>query len=69
MSSLSPYHDVIYPMMTAVPRLHRRHTSRIKKFYNSDGFERVMLTGTLAEMMEKILNLDLNITKTLDRLV
>ena len=69
MSSLSPYHGVIYPMMTAIPRLHRRHASRIKKFYNKDGFEREMLTGTLAEMIEKILKLDLNITKTLDRLV
>ena len=69
MESVSRFHDVIYPMMTAVPRLHRRHQSRIQKFYNKNGFERERLTGALHEAVERILKLDLNIVKTLDGLV
>lgn len=57
MELLGNMHDSITLMNTTVPALNRRHLSRIKTFYNNDGFERPLLTGTLMDNIhEMVLN-------------
>lgn len=62
-SLLESLNDAIWLMSTDVPKQRIRHKSRIKKFYNKDGFERPLLTGTLSENIEQLLKVDLKVLK------
>ena len=56
---LKEMHDSISLIATTVPVVTRRHYSMIKTFYNKDGFERPLLTGTLMENINQLaLNTD-----------
>ena len=64
-SLLESLNDAIWLMSTGIPKQRIRHESRIKKFYNKDGFERPLLTGTLTENIEQLLKIDLKVLKKL----
>jgi len=55
---LSMHHDNIWLLPTCLPAVTQKHNSRIKKFYNKDGFERPQLRLGLQESIENILLTD-----------
>lgn len=59
MGLLELYNENIFPMMTTSPQLLHKHTSRVQKFYNKDGFVRELLGPTLKNTIEKILKMNL----------
>lgn len=63
MSLLQPLSDAIWLMSTTIPRSRLTHESKIKKFYDKNGFERKLLTGTLEENIEELIDVDLKILK------
>jgi hypothetical protein len=63
MSLLEPLTDAIWLMSTTVPRSRLTHQSKIRKFYDKNGFERSLLTGTLRENIEKLIEVDLKLLK------
>ena len=63
MSLLEPLTDAIWLMSTTVPRSRVAHKSRIKKFYDKNGFERTLLRGGLTENLEKLIDVDLKVLK------
>lgn len=63
---LSPLQEHIWLMPTNIPKLDRRHESRIKKMYNRDGFVRPLLDGAFHENIESLLEIDLNTAKYLN---
>jgi len=63
MSLLAPLTDALWLMSTTVPSSRLAHKSKIKKFYDTNGFERTVLRGTLRENIEQLINVDLKILK------
>jgi hypothetical protein len=63
---LEVYCDNIWLMVTNKPILRIRHESKIRKFFDRNGFLRPLLVGeNIQENIEKILNVDLNVSKYL----
>ncbi len=55
-STLEQCIDTIWLMNTTIPKLRMKHQSKIKKMYNKIGFQRPMLSDTLANNFEQILH-------------
>ena len=63
---LSMHHDNIWLLPTCIPAVSKKHHSRIKKFYNKDGFERPQLRLGLESSIEEILLIDFTGYKNLN---
>ena len=63
---MESYCDNIWLMVTNKPVLRIRHESKIRKFFDRNGFLRPLLAGAnIQENIEKILDVDLNVNKYL----
>lgn len=65
MSTLKLFRPTLWMMVTTHPVVHEKHQSRIKKYFDEHGFERVRLIQTLDKNIEKILARHLEYHKTL----
>ena len=62
---MEKYCDNIWLMVTNKPRLRIQHKSKIRKFFDRNGFLRPLLNENIKENIEKILEVDLNVNKFL----
>jgi len=65
MKLLQEYHQHIFMMATILPTIQQKHSSRVRHYYNENGFEIRRLTQTLHKNVEEILKLHLQVNKTL----
>ena len=65
MELLQKYHQNVWMMATTIPELSKKHSSRVRLYYNENGFEITRLTNNLNKSLEAILKLHLEIQKTI----
>jgi len=65
MELLQKYHKNIWIMATTIPKVSLKHSSRVRLYYNENGFEIIRLTNDLSKNVEDILKVHLEIQKTL----
>ena len=63
---MEKFSDNIWLMVTNKPVLRIRHESKIRKFFDRNGFLRpLLMENNIQESIEKILDVDLNVNKYL----
>ena len=65
MELLQGYHKNVWMMATTIPEVSKKHSSRVRLYYNENGFEITRLTNDLSKNLEDILKVHLDIQKTL----
>ena len=62
---LQQNHSNVWMMATTVPPVVNQHSSRVRHYYNENGFEIDRLIGSLGDNLDKILRVHLSIQKNL----
>lgn len=62
---LQKYHSNVWMMATTIPEVIKKHSSRVRLYYNENGFEITRLTKDLNTNLEAILKVHIEIQKTL----
>ena len=65
MKLIQRYHANVWMMATTLPAVIKQHSSRVRRYYNDNGFEITRLTNALDKNIEEILKLHLMVQKTL----
>jgi len=65
MKLIQQYHANVWMMATTLPAVSKQHSSRVRRYYNDNGFEITRLTNALDKNIEEILKLHLMVQKTI----